>query len=190
MRVKVLTLHAPYGPLIRLGVKVYETRPQPMRPLVGQRIAVHTAARWPQHLAAVGDWTVLADGEVPALRRRGDVEAPPIPMPLGVIECTALVTDCLPMVAAADERRGERRLVVGPPAQRGVRRFLRVVGPSEGDPHEYADDQVPYGDYRPGRWALALADVEPLAVPMPFKGGQGLSRSIDVDELAEWQAAA
>jgi hypothetical protein len=38
-------------------------------------------------------------------------------------------------------------------------------------------DQLPYGDFRPGRYAWLLTDITPLAEPVPFKGGQGLSRT-------------
>lgn len=35
-------------------------------------------------------------------------------------------------------------------------------------------EQVPYGDYRPGRWAWMLTDVSPLDPPIPAIGHQGL----------------
>jgi hypothetical protein len=35
----------------------------------------------------------------------------------------------------------------------------------------------PYGDFTPGRWGWVLGDVEIFETPVPFRGGQGLSRS-------------
>lgn len=35
-------------------------------------------------------------------------------------------------------------------------------------------DQMPYGDFTPGRFAWVLENIEPLAVPVPAKGRLGL----------------
>lgn len=36
------------------------------------------------------------------------------------------------------------------------------------------EDERPYGDFTPGRYAWLLANVRPLAEPVPTKGRQGL----------------
>jgi len=38
------------------------------------------------------------------------------------------------------------------------------------------DDQLPFGDFAPGRWAWLLDDVEPLEVPVLAKGRQRVWR--------------
>lgn len=91
--IKVLTLHQPYATLIALGVKTVETRGQAFRSLVGQRIAIHAAARPPEP-GLVGDWLIngstmvpadIDDREYSALRAEA--------LPLGAILGTALVDE-------------------------------------------------------------------------------------------------
>ncbi len=38
---------------------------------------------------------------------------------------------------------------------------------------ESLDDQLPYGDFTPGRFAWMLRDPEPLAEPIPMRGALG-----------------
>jgi hypothetical protein len=46
---------------------------------------------------------------------------------------------------------------------------------------DLSDDEVAWGNYGRGRWGWILADVEPLAVPVPYRG---LQRLFDIpDEL-------
>jgi hypothetical protein len=66
-------------------------------------------------------------------------------LPLGAIVATVVLARCSEItVESADEL--ERR-----------------------NPDEYA-----FGNYAPGRFAWVLRDVERLAVPVPFKGSQGI----------------
>jgi hypothetical protein len=37
--------------------------------------------------------------------------------------------------------------------------------------------ELPYGLFEPGRYAFLLADVVPVDPPVPFKGGQGLTKT-------------
>ena len=45
------------------------------------------------------------------------------------------------------------------------------------EPGVDVSDQLPYGLYEPGRYAWLLADVVPVDPPVPFKGGQGLTKT-------------
>lgn len=168
---KVLTLHQPYATLIALGVKTIETRPQPMRTLVGQRIAIHAAKRDP-HEGPVGDWSVAED-VFDGWQLRGP-GGPGVAyrfafLPFGAIVATALVTDSLPMRNVHGGTRDNFIWLSG--------KDIHVERGGLCSSSKLVTDQLPYGDFRPGRYGLLLADVEPLAEPIPFKGGQGLSRS-------------
>lgn len=185
--IKVLTVRQPHATLIALGVKRIETRGQAFQSLVGQRIAIHAAAKRPadvwstlqsdptfppalDYLYDRGicmDWFESADGDWQCHRWSG---------PLGAIVCTAVVTDSLPMV---DDMLGRRPMqscleVVTPSY---VREWYRHAEWGE-YMHRSILGQIDYGDFRPGRFGLLLADVERVK-PYAFKGGQGLSRSID-----------
>lgn len=51
------------------------------------------------------------------------------------------------------------------------------------DPWSHREsEQLAYGDFRCGRYAYLLADVVPVDPPVPFKGGQGLTKT--------WEPAA
>ena len=177
---KVLTLHQPWATLIALGVKTIETRGQAFRSLVGQRIAIHAAAT----MGALNYlcWQEDHDGETPDVllpvrhlltvdqRDNGIVRAVH-GLPLGAIVATALVTESLQVrnvhAGATDN------FLWHSGADLHIERGGRVSN------SKMVTDQLPYGDFRPGRFGLLLADVRSLAEPIPFKGGQGLSRSID-----------
>lgn len=93
-------------------------------------------------------------------------------LPFGAVVATTRLVDCVPMVGG---RSGE------PPAGNFLAvyddgRLIRVDRSRavRGQP-VWVDvsDQLPYGDFAPGRWASLLADVEKLDVPVPWKGRQG-----------------
>lgn len=74
-------------------------------------------------------------------------------LPLGAIVCTAVIDSCTEMTAN------------------------RIEAMRRADP-----DEIAFGLWRPGRFAIALRDVERFAAPIPFKARQG--KFIDVpDEL-------
>lgn len=165
---KVLSLHQPWATLIALKVKTIETRSwRATQSLIGERIAIHAAVRQPPFGLQVGPWTIV---DTPGRWVASDYDRHLVhDLPLGAIVATAVLADCLPM-----------RSSVGPPGSGDAYALLlngldghMWIAPDAID----VEDQRPYGDFRPGRWAWMLADIEPLAEPVPFKGGQGLSRS-------------
>lgn len=175
---KVLTLHQPWATLIALGVKSIETRSwRAPKSLVDERIAIHAGAKQPASWVTVGEYRIRGFGRNGlALTGPGLAEFRSTPrlegylLPLGAIVATARLTDCLPMLADGGDEEGPRCVELRPVGQSLARIPLRwgsrdITG------------QVPYGDFRPGRWAWLLEDVQPLAEPEPFKGGQGLTKS-------------
>lgn len=187
---KVLTLHQPYATLAALGVKTIETRGQNTH--VRGRIAIHAAARKPDVRGCQERWFGdLSLGETTdgafALTDYDNIETSQstwIPLPLGAIVATANLVDSVPILEADDELIEAWRPHVAPIHSGAALWFWQGASVHEnastGRPvwrHQDITDQLPYGDFRPGRWAWILDDVQPLAVPVPFKGGQGWSRT-------------
>lgn len=200
---KAVVLHQPYATLVALGVKGIETRPSPpngpMRPAgvrglpglpieAGERIAIVAGKRRPKDGLEVGRWTV--DGwrdapHEPCMILDWDAKHP-VDLPLGAVVCTVVVAEALPMVDG-----------VNPPwlpwmigGERGVglyRTEADIIGFHPDDPEvggwarfshgrnrtASIDDQLPFGEFAPGRWGWLLTDVEPCA-PVPVKGRQGV----------------
>lgn len=185
---KAITLWQPYASLVALGVKTIETRSWPApKGLVGQRIAIHAAAKPPiaHELDYIGDWMVLpapddkrswfmrhwpTASEATEGERLVDALWPDTPearergcvmLPLGAVVASAVLADCVPMVTD-DDMRPE------------LGRYLWLNGYS--GPHGraviYPDNvdvsaQLPFGDFAPGRWAWLLDDIAPTTTRCP-----------------------
>lgn len=192
---KAIVLHQPWATLIALGVKTIETRSSPpngpMRPdgvrgfpglpiEPGERIAIVAGTKRPSaahpgstRRPAVGDWCVYRNSKSDLLNDFSVVGLPSWqrhPLPLGRVVATVRVTEALPMVAEAGEYDDElyqtigqdtlyRQTVVGDPA---IALNVRCT---------HFHDQVPYGDYAPGRWGWMLADVEQVDWPVEVVRG-------------------
>jgi activating signal cointegrator 1 len=203
--IPALSLHQPWASLIAIGAKRFETRSWPApKAMIGRRIAIHAAktvtslrdlccdvceAGW-EH-GVIGDFQVGYCAESPNAHRgetfiveHSGSTWPRLfdeKLPLGAVVATATLAASIPIGwrqtsiehihfdTAADytltwSRPGADPVTCGP---------------------EYEDisDQAPYGDWTSGRWAWALDDVTPLATPVPFVGGQGFSRSVDLEAV-------
>jgi hypothetical protein len=95
-------------------------------------------------------------------------------LPLGVIVARCTLTDVVPMVGPGEEG-AIRTLDIDDNGS------LWIAGPvedEENDPQDWREvtDQRPYGDFTPGRFAWLLDEITPLPAPVPFRGGQGLTR--------------
>ena len=182
---KALTLWQPWASLIGLGVKTIETRSWPTA--YRGPLTIHAAARKPDVVLTEDGYAgELYDAQGSCVARwyqdseEDYVSAPPederwvlavapgfIPdtMPLGCIVATCRLQDCVPVL---DHHPTPLR-----------RQITNAFGAALylDEPfclYEDKTDQLPYGDYRPGRYAWLLADVEALAEPAPTKGHQGL----------------
>lgn len=178
---KAIVVRQPWATLIALGVKTIETRPAPpngpMRPEGvrglpglplerGERIAIVAGKAAPERGWAASDAHYFVarngDGEW-VLAHPGHLE----PLPLGSVVCTVRVDDALPILdeAGADHFRG------------------RCIGAYDDGLTEWTadeldrpvdhDDQLPLGDFTPGRWGWMLGDPQPCD-PIPCKGRQGV----------------
>lgn len=141
--------------------------PQPCNPVTGRQRHIPRPAQTPTLM-----WPHAGPHHRP---REGKPEFTHIEyLPLGAIVATARLVDCVPMIDG-----GPVRAPAGCVIDRMELRYWPTGGWNERDGNwRVIEDQRPYGDFRPGRWAWILTDIEPLE-PVPFKGGQGLSRSWD-----------
>lgn len=195
---KVLSLHQPWASLIALGVKTIETRSwstQYRGPL-----AIQAAAQW-QDQRRVGDWLTYYDGRrqwctTNAYGFAGRPAGTHVALPLGAIVATCTLADVVPMVGWRRAENNVGREVcwdgvrwLHPTSDEAVRwvrahprRFAlpddRGMESQEGEGRvRLVESQRPYGLFVPGRYAWLLADVVPVDPPVPFKGGQGLTKT-------------
>lgn len=116
-----------------------------------------------------------------AMLLRGAVQMPMMPMiwsktdpliPYGAVVATCQLVDCLPMVEDLPPKRS------GP--SRGGSSYATPwpilftwpgFGSAEG---RYVGDRPKYGDFRPGRWAWMLDEIEAVVPPVPAVGRQRL----------------
>jgi hypothetical protein len=170
---KVLTLHQPWASLVALGVKTIET-PSWSTQYRGP-LAIHAGAK--AKPCTVGEYgfipahkvaTDLFSGTTHCLWSKwGWVQAP-----LGAIVATCTLVDVVPIGGRGEMDRSTKRLLwTG-----HVDGILCLEDYRTGSSRN-VEDQRPYGDFTPGRYAWLLADVVPVDPPVPFKGGQGLTKT-------------
>ena len=166
---KALTIRQPWASLIALGVKHIETRSwRASQSLIGQTIAIH-AGKWqpePGNEYGTGWWWHDDCGDPIIVEQNPTNGWNQAPAPLGAIVATATLADCLPMVEmnGDDERDGTCVVLNGTKAHIDHEGEFRLTDIA---------DQLPYGDFQPGRWAWMLTNVQPCD-PVPAKGKQGL----------------
>lgn len=152
---KAITIRQPWASLIATGAKTIEARPRSTS--YRGRIAIHAAKvdtdRWMlDHREAWGALGQAIGGAAP---------------PRGAVVASAVLADCVPIVDrwGSGNDDGGFVLVVEDDGR------LRLVG--NGD----VTDQLPYGDFSPGRWALLLDDIKPTTERCPWCWGG----SVDTD---------
>lgn len=168
---KALTIRQPWASLIALGVKHIETRSwRAPQSLIGQTIAIHAGKHQPVSLYPLCS-DLLADGRW-MLKRFGEGGRYTMneEMALGAIVATATLADCLPMVDRCSDTLAHICHSVG---AGGLLRHSALTTPVDGETEWVISDQLPYGDFAPGRWAWMLTNVQPCE-PIPAKGKQGL----------------
>jgi hypothetical protein len=196
--VKALTVWQPWASAIAEGIKTIETRSWSTRhrgPL-----AIHAGSKMAPGMAGpagmFGRYTVDRDGpgeewyildsDWPG-RDQGQHQYP-IYLPLGAVVATANLVDVLPIhsYTSREPQSPDGRYLLHEVGGRGVSVLAMFDADGTGLPThdgrwpDYRDD-LPWGDFTPGRWAWLLADVRKLAEPIPARGRQG---------LWEWDEAA
>lgn len=161
-----LTIRQPWASLIAAGVKTIETRSWSTK--YRGPLAIHAGTSKPKR-SAVGDWLPCEQFNgswVLEHYARGCHGAPgEIPMPIGAVVATCTLADVVPIVHVDDEDCDMDCVVV---TESGIHLdlFRGAIFPM--------DEQLPFGDFTPGRYAFLLTDITPLPEPQPAKGRQGL----------------
>lgn len=146
---KALTLHQPWASLVAAGAKTIETRSWPTK--YRGRLAIHAAKT--EKPVRTFEGRLLAR----ELRRRAPDS---VEIPFGVVVAVVELVDVRPIE------------VFDHPSM-----LDRAQMPEEGGMWEpVPPDQIPYGDFRSGRYAWILDEISPLPNAIPVRGAQGLWR--------------
>ena len=165
---KALTIRQPHATLIALGVKHIETRSWPTTyrgPLAIHAGKHRPAVGWDFPYGAISHASFGSAQVSPSDRcwqppGTGGMLAgtKPTMLPLGAIVATCKLVDCVPIDDDPMRHNGQRRVL----ACNGL--HLTRVG--HGPPDDITN-QLPYGDFTPGRWAWLLADIKPTTERCP-----------------------
>lgn len=177
---KALTIRQPWASLVALGVKTILTRSWSTR--YRGPLAIHAGKAWP---VPVAEWQVPHDrGLGPMVERMAMVErmvdpADPVTRrwetlhtPRGAVVAVADLVDVVPMI---DGSLGWTEDSDTPPAALVLSwdTSAMLVDTRSTGPFPDYSDQLPFGDFAPGRYAWLLDNVRPID-PVPAKGRQGL----------------
>lgn len=186
--VKTLSLWQPWASLVALGVKTIETRSWSTE--YRGPLAIHASAR-ESALHYLG-WLEEHQGEAePALtpladritmvhaHRHGVVKAKH-DLPLGAIVATCTLVDVVPIDRWANGPHVGDFPHDGPLRHQQGGLWLIGTSPLNGGTPTRIEDQRPYGDFTPGRYAWLLADIMPVNPPVPARGRQ---RLFNIDAL-------
>lgn len=186
---KAISLWQPWATFIAIGEKWLETRSWSTSyrgPLL-----IHAAKRLPEG-GAFGDWNV---NRLSRSMWRATNPLVSMSLPLGAAVATAELVHVVPMVDDGAARNC-LDMRVGHPE---VGMALRIDEPLDLDgdglpipirsserPERIVNvaDQLPYGDFAPGRFAWILENVTPLPKPIPMRGRQGLWNAAGADVLS------
>lgn len=191
--IRALTIQQPWASLIALGVKSIETRGYgtPFRgPLV-----IHAGARAARLHEAEAAWDRVGlryDDLIATLYPARDRGADPLP--LGAVVAVVDLVDVVPII---DGSLGWTEDSDTPPAAVVVswRSAAMLVDTREIGSFPDLTDQLPYGNFTPGRWAWILDNPRVIDPPIPAKGKLGpwrpdpalrleVSKAAHLDEVA------
>lgn len=170
---RALTLWQPWASLIAVGAKTIETRS--WSTTYRGPLAIHAAKRQPdwsamKELVAGHAWNewyaaglVAEDGSTDHI-------------PLGAVVAVCDLVDVVPIVECPPYRKDAARNWSGTIVCQGRPGTLWLA---ETGPVHPIHDQLPFGDFTPGRYAWLLDNVRPLTEPYSMKGAQGLRRVPD-----------
>lgn len=176
---KAITLRAQWGLPLLAGAKWIETRPRNVRHR--GRTAVHLSK------ASTEFWRIWHDGHQ---RAYGDaatittaihlleLAVDDIEEVFGCVTGSVEVTDCVPIVAAGSARRAhlsglvETGFVVVNSAGNGAAYYRPGIPPGESSVD--ITDQIPFGDFTPGRYAVITRSPAICFDRCPYCWGDGI----------------
>ncbi len=181
---KAIVLWQPWASLVALGVKTIETRSWSTK--YRGPLAIHAAAKKPARVWARHDRPALYDDI--QIERCLDIQedgnnpgqfAYDWVGPLGAVVATCTLVDVVPIKDADDELaevwQPHVALTRGGDCHLGLWRERSEDDGPMGSPTWVIDnieDQLPYGDFTPGRFAWLLDNIIRLPEPPAARGGQ------------------
>lgn len=151
---KALTIRQPWASLIALGVKTIETRSWPTN--YRGPVLIHAGkAKPPKKDSVVGGWQVYQYGNSDQWAVLRCADAATYCCDFGAVVAVADLIDCVEFQYA-----GQLPGWLNVSADKSMPRYIGA-------------DQLPYGDFTPGRFGWLLRNVRPVG-PIPAKGKQGL----------------
>lgn len=177
---KFLTIRQPWASLISLGVKRIETRSWSTS--FRGPLAIHAGKAKPSRdLVRMGQWLTRWDyGE--GRYAMSDGLGKWVALPLGAVVAVCDLIDVVPIVGPTSPPDPNALTVVDWDGAHLLLRYRYEDVLDLGMQIEHHTDQIPFGDFTPGRFAWMLDNVRPLDHPVPMKGAQGL-RDVD-NEMA------
>ena len=183
---KALTIRQPWASLIAAGVKTIETRSWSTK--YRGPLAIHAGLSLPPSLdgmeGMIGPttdgryWHTHRDSdEGPVVVQSGVMHWEAISLPLGAVVATCTLADVIPIVGPG-EFVGHTIGVLSPGEDGDPEGLWEWWPPQDGgEPRSTSwhnrTDQLPFGDFTPGRYAWLLTDITPCD-PQPAKGRPGL----------------
>ena len=143
-------------------------------PEVGLRLGVGSEITFSEFVVAEGLRTPTDLTDDVVLRRLLDLcNERAWPLPLGAVACTVVVGEALPIVdgGAVMRPKDTDRWLAENWSMLGHPLCLVTRGPAALD--HRPTDQLPLGDFTPGRWGWMLSDPRPCD-PVPCRGRQGV----------------
>lgn len=152
---KFLTIRQPWASLIAVGAKTIETRP--FSTTYRGPLAIH-AGKAKAVFGRMGNTLTFDDAAPKLAYATGPTGS--LLLPFGAVVAVCDLVDVLPIVDSCGGM--PVRHVAVSPELTVCRDWSRTVS-----------DQLPFGDFTPGRYAWLLDHVRPVD-PVPMKGAQGL----------------
>lgn len=168
---KALTLHQPWASLIAVGAKRIETRSWSTK--YRGPLAIHAGKVFDHSTYPDLTRHLFRDDEPGVYKVPSDP-----PVPLGAVVATCRLVDVVPMVDAFDAQRQHERPFLA--ISRGEGRDLSLWLPDDEAPFDaprMVSDQLPFGDFSPGRFAWILDDVKPTTERCPACWGRGWDKN-------------
>lgn len=153
---KALTVRQPWASLIAAGVKTIETRSWSTR--YRGPLAIHAGMATADFAENLRLWAALGEAwDRPSIGAFNHVET----HALGAVVATCTLADVVPIVDAPGMAGHPRVRISGRPGG-----GAHVLRPPDGSAANVTD-QLPLGDFTPGRYAFLLTDIKPTTERCP-----------------------
>lgn len=187
---KALTVRQPHAQLIALGVKSIETRSWAMK--YRGRLVIHAAAKISREMDGLAGMIVVPGGGHWSVERKEELLVPPwdgkvqIPyeLPLGAVVASCNLVDVVPIRESAEDGVATvSHMFIPAPKEspHAVNGRVEQLWLDDGRSCLPINDQLPYGDFTPGRYAWLLEDIKPVEERCPACWGDVWKEDADHD---------